>query len=68
MEARVQDKEMTFEQRLVRKRPELMRRWRDDNGTCSIQVADDLRQRAIVTIELQFGDGHIECVELPVIQ
>ena len=37
---------MTFEQRLVRKRPELMRRWRDDKGTCSIQVTDDLRQRA----------------------
>ncbi len=64
----MQDKEMTFQQRLVRKRPELMRRWRADKGTCSIQVADDLQQRAVVTVQLQFGDGRIECVELPVIQ
>ena len=59
---------MTFEQRLVRKRPELMRKWRENKGTCSIQVADDLRQRAIVAVQLQFGDGHVERVELPVLQ
>jgi hypothetical protein len=57
---------MTFQQRLVRKRPELMRRWQEDKGTCSIQVADDLRQRAIVAVRLQFGDGRVERIELPV--
>lgn len=67
MEERVQDKEMTFEQWLMRKRPELMRRWMEDKGTCSIQVADDLRRRAIVAVQLQFRDGHVEHVELPVV-
>lgn len=61
------NKEMTFEQRLMRQRPELMRRWQEDKGACNIQVADDLQQRAIVAVQLQFRDGHVEHVELPVV-
>jgi hypothetical protein len=58
--------EMTWAQQLTRKRPKLMRRWRDDkNGICRIEVANDLKKPAFVAVQLQFGDGHVEDVRLP---
>jgi hypothetical protein len=60
------EEKMTFAQRLTRKRPKLMRKWKDDNGgTYSIEVSNDLDSRAVVIVRLQFSSGRTEEIEMP---
>ena len=57
---------MTFEQRLTRKRPKLMRKWKEDkDAKCTIRVNDDIESRAVVMVRLEFSNGRIEEIELP---
>ena len=58
--------EMTFAQRLTRKRPKLMRKWEEDQAAkCTIQVNDDIDSRAVVMVRLEFSNGRVEEIELP---
>ena len=58
--------EMTFAQRLTRKRPKLMRKWKEDKSAkCIIHVEDDIDSRAVVMVRLEFSNGRIEEIELP---
>ena len=60
-----QDK-MTFAQRLTRKRPKLMRKWKEDKAAkCTIQVDDNIDSRAVVMVRLEFSNGRVEEIELP---
>jgi hypothetical protein len=60
-----QDK-MTFGQRLTRKRPKLMRKWKEDKSAkCIIHVEDDIDSRAVVMVRLEFSNGRVEEIELP---
>lgn len=60
-----QDK-MTFAQRLTRKRPKLMRKWKEDKSAkCIIHVEDDIDSRAVVMVRLEFSNGRVEEIELP---
>ena len=66
MEGIVKDDKMTFEQRLTRKRPKLMRKWEEDNGArCTIHVDNDIKSRAVVFARLEFSNGRAEEIELP---
>ena len=58
--------EMTFAQRLTRKRPKLMRKWKEDKSAkCIIHVEDNIDSRAVVMVRLEFSNGRIEEIELP---
>jgi hypothetical protein len=57
---------MTFAQRLTRKRPKLMRKWKEDRAAkCDIRVDNDIDSRAVVTVRLEFSNGRVEEIELP---
>lgn len=58
---------MTFEQRLTRKRPKLMRKWKDDEAAkCTIHVDNNIAGRAVVMVRLEFSNGRVEDIELPI--
>jgi hypothetical protein len=57
---------MTFAQRLTRKRPKLMRKWKEDRAAkCDIRVDNDIDSQAVVTVRLEFSNGRVEEIELP---
>jgi hypothetical protein len=61
MEASVKADKMTFEQYLTRKRPKLMRKWKEDKAAkCTIQVANNMESRAVVLVRLEFSNDRIE--------
>lgn len=62
----VKDDKMTFAQRLTRKRPKLMRKWKEDKAAkCTIRVDDNIDSRAVVMVRLEFSNGRVEEIELP---
>lgn len=62
----MKEDKMTFEQRLRRKHPKLMRKWEEDNGAkCTIHVDNDIKSRAAAFARLQFSNGRAEEIELP---
>jgi hypothetical protein len=62
----VKEDKMTFAQRLTRKRPKLMRKWKEDKeAKCTIQVDGDMNSRAVVMVRLEFSNGRVEEIELP---
>jgi hypothetical protein len=66
MEGIVKEDKMTFAQRLTRKRPKLMRKWKEDKAAkCIIQVDNDIDSRAVVMVRLEFSSGRIEEIEMP---
>lgn len=66
MEGTVKAGKMTFEQRLTRKRPKLMRKWKEDKAPkCTIHVEDDIESPAVVMVRLEFSNGRVEEIELP---
>jgi hypothetical protein len=66
MEGTMKADNMTFAQRLTRKRPKLMRKWKEDNAAkCTIHVDNDIDSRAVVVVRLEFGNGRVEEIELP---
>jgi hypothetical protein len=66
MERIVKEDKMTFAQRLTRKRPKLMRKWKEDKSAkCIIQVDNDIDSRAVVMVRLEFSNGRVEEIELP---
>jgi hypothetical protein len=66
MEWTVKEDKMTFEQRLTRKHPKLMRKWEEDKGAkCTIHVDNNIESRAVVFARLEFSNGRVEHIELP---
>jgi hypothetical protein len=66
MEGIVKEDKMTFAQRLTRKRPKLMRKWKEDKAAkCILQVDNDIDSRAVVMVRLEFSNGRIEEIEMP---
>jgi hypothetical protein len=62
----VKEDKMTFAQHLTRKRPKLMRNWKEDKAAkCTIQVDGDMNSRAVVMVRLEFSNGRVEEIELP---
>lgn len=55
---------MSFAKLLTRKRPKLMRRWREDGGRYEILLNPDLEGAAKVTVRLVFTNGAVEDIEL----
>jgi hypothetical protein len=67
LERGMKESKMTFEQYLTRKRPKLMRTWDEDNGArCTIHVDNDIDSRAVAFARMEFSNGRVEEIELPV--
>jgi hypothetical protein len=58
--------DMTIRQRLIRRRPKLMRKLGEDKTPkVQVSVADDLEAPAVVQVRIELSDGRVEEFELP---